>query len=170
MVKGEDFGKVASEISEDRYSAPKGGDVGYFQRGENEDHFDAVAFTTKPGVVSPVFETAMGYQFIKITDVQPGGTLTIAQVRDLIAQKLREEEVTQAQDTYYRDLPGKNGVIFHLVQVDLNAPVDAGGLAPAPAAPSAGGNEPLALQLSPRQGRPMRLPYSSCPCASKSAA
>ncbi len=35
VVKGEDFGKVASEVSQDRYSAPKGGDVGFFQKGEN---------------------------------------------------------------------------------------------------------------------------------------
>jgi parvulin-like peptidyl-prolyl isomerase len=132
VVKGEDFGKVASEVSEDRYSAPKGGDIGYFQKGENEDNFDNVAFATKPGVVSPVFLTPMGYQFLKVTEVQPGGALSIAQVRDMIGQHLSAENEQQAENDYTRTLPEKNGVIFHLVQVDL--PTTPSPDAPAPPA------------------------------------
>jgi parvulin-like peptidyl-prolyl isomerase len=118
VENGEDFGKVASEISEDRYSAPKGGDIGYFQKGEEEEQFDAVAFATKPGVVSPVFQTPMGYQFLKVTDVQAGGTLAIAQVRDVIAQHLKEEKEGQQGNDYTQALLGKSGVIFHLVPVN----------------------------------------------------
>jgi parvulin-like peptidyl-prolyl isomerase len=137
VMKGEDFGKVASEVSEDRYSAPKGGDIGYFQKGENEDNFDTVAFATKPGVVSPVFLTPMGYQFLKVTEVQPGGALSIAQVRDMIGQHLSADKVQQAENAYTRTLPEKNGVIFHLVQVDLppTPSTDAGAATPPPAAP-----------------------------------
>jgi parvulin-like peptidyl-prolyl isomerase len=137
IMKGEDFGKVASEVSEDRYSAPKGGDIGYFQKGEEEEQFDAIAFATKPGVISPVFETPMGYQFLKVTDVQPGGTLAIAQVRDVIGQHLREEKEGQQGNDYTQNLLSKSGVIFHLLPVN---PPDAGspdaGAAPAPAAPN----------------------------------
>jgi parvulin-like peptidyl-prolyl isomerase len=129
IMKGEDFGKVATEISEDRYSAPKGGDIGFFQKGEEEEQFDAVAFAAKPGVISPVFETKMGYQFLKVTDVQPGGTLAIAQVRDVISQHLREEKESQQGNDYTQGLLGKSGVIFHLLPVN---PPDAG-TAPAPA-------------------------------------
>jgi peptidyl-prolyl cis-trans isomerase C len=137
VVKGEDFGKVATEMSEDRYSAPKGGDVGYFQKGENEQGFDDVAFSTPQGVVSPVFETPMGYQFIKVTDVQKGGTLAVAQVRDLIARHLREQKEAEEEQAYTQSLPAKDGVIFHLVQVDL--PPTGG--ANAPAAPAATNEE-----------------------------
>ena len=136
IVKGEDFGKVATEISEDRYSAPKGGDIGFFQKGEEEEQFDEVAFATKPGVISPVFETPMGYQFLKVTDVQPGGTLAIAQVRDVIAQHLREEKESQQGNDYTKGLLDKSGVIFHLVPVnpaDAAAPPPDAGAAPAPA-------------------------------------
>jgi parvulin-like peptidyl-prolyl isomerase len=139
VVKGEDFGKVATEISEDRYSAPKGGDIGYFQKGEEEEQFDEVAFSTKPGVISPVFETPMGYQFLKVTDVQPGGTLAIAQVRDIIAQHLREEKESQQGSDYTENLLSKSGVIFHLLPV--NPPAGADAAAPdANAAPAAAPN------------------------------
>ena len=136
VVKGEDFAKVASEVSEDRYSAPKGGDVGYFQRGENEDNFDAVAFSTKPGVVSPVFQTPMGYQFLKVTDVQEGGEISVAQARSVITNYLRQQNEAQQEDAYTRNLLAGSGVIFHLMQVDPASPANTAPPAatPAPAA------------------------------------
>jgi parvulin-like peptidyl-prolyl isomerase len=140
VVKGEDFGKVASEISEDRYSAPKGGDIGYFQKGENEENFDAIAFSTKPGVISPVFETPMGYQFLKVTDVQPGGVLSVAQVRDVIAQHLREAKESQQGNDYTKNLLDKSGVIFHLVQPNLQPAAPLTAPADANAAPAPGGD------------------------------
>jgi parvulin-like peptidyl-prolyl isomerase len=142
IVNGEDFGKVATEISEDRYSAPKGGDIGYFQKGEEEEQFDAVAFSTKPGVISPVFETPMGYQFLKVTDVQPGGTLAIAQVRDVIAQHLREEKESQQGNDYTQGLLDKSGVIFHLVPVNPAGAANSG--TPAPDAGAAPATAPAA--------------------------
>ena len=130
VMKGEDFSKVASEVSEDRYSAPKGGDIGYFQKGENEASFDQVAFTTKPGAVSAVFETPMGYQFIKVTDVHPGGVVSVAQARDVIANALMQEKQKQVLDAYTKNLLATSGAIFHLVRVNPN---QLPGALPAPA-------------------------------------
>jgi parvulin-like peptidyl-prolyl isomerase len=118
VAKGEDFSKVATEVSEDRYSAPKGGDIGYTQRGENEATFDEVAFSTKPGVVSPVFQTTMGYQFLKVTDVHPAGTVPIAQARDRIVPYLRQLKERDAMDAYFKKLLADSGVTFHLKLVD----------------------------------------------------
>ena len=130
VVKGEDFSKVASEVSEDQYSKPKGGDIGYFQKGENEGDFDDVAFATKPGDVSPVFETPMGFEFLKVTDVHPGGDISVAQARDSIAKYLEETKETQEEKDYTTKLLADSGVKFHLVQVELpdstnGAPADA---------------------------------------------
>ncbi len=83
VVHGEDFSKVAMEVSQDRYSAPKGGDIGFFQRGENEPGFDDVAFNTKENAISPVFLTSLGYQFLKVTAIQPAGVVPVADARGL---------------------------------------------------------------------------------------
>jgi parvulin-like peptidyl-prolyl isomerase len=123
VVHGEDFAKVATAVSEDRYSAPKGGDIGYFQRGESESpEFDDVAFSTKAGEVSAVFETPLGYQFIKVTDIQPAGTVPIADVRSFIADKLRQAKMQEQQAAYSKKLLADSGVIFHIALVDLSAP------------------------------------------------
>jgi parvulin-like peptidyl-prolyl isomerase len=118
VVKGEDFSKVASEVSEDRYSAPKGGDVGFFQRGENEEAFDDVAFATKQGAVSPVFTTATGYEFLKVTDVHPGGVVSIAEARDTIAKYLRQLKQREQVETYTKNLLANSGTTFHLMMVN----------------------------------------------------
>jgi parvulin-like peptidyl-prolyl isomerase len=140
VLKGEDFSKVASEVSEDQYSKPKGGDIGYFQKGENEADFDDVAFATKPGMVSPVFETPMGYEFLKVTDVHPGGDISVAQARDSIAKYLSEAKESQEEKDYTTKLLASSGVKFHLVQVNLpDSPTNA-----APADASASTNAPAA--------------------------
>jgi len=130
VIHGEDFGKVATEVSEDRTSAPNRGDIGFFQRGENPDAgFDDVAFNTKQGVVSPVFETPLGYQFLKVTDSKPAGEIPLADVRPKIADYLRDQKSKEAAQAYVMKLLADSGVTYHIVLVDppaqTAAPADA---------------------------------------------
>lgn len=133
VMKGEDFSKVAMEVSEDQYSKARGGDINFFQQGENEAGFDEVAFKTKEGEVSPVFETALGYQFLKVTATQPAETAPVADARAFIADKLRQNKMMQQEKDYTAKLLADGGVTFYLVRVDLN-PSPAPGSAPAPGA------------------------------------
>lgn len=146
VVHGEDFGKVAQEVSEDKYSAPRGGDVNYFQRGENEPQFDEVAFNTKQGAVSPVFETPMGYQFLKVTDIQPAGEVPLAQAVPVITNYLRQTKKSEQERTYTKSLLADKAIVFHLVRAELPAPEtsSAGEAAPAAAASAPSTNAPAA--------------------------
>ncbi len=147
VVKGEDFSKVAMDVSEDRYSGPKGGDIGFFQRGENADAgFDDVAFNTKVNTVSPVFLTPLGYQFLKVTAIQPAGVVPVADARGYISSKLREMKMEQQEQDYAKKLLADSGVTYHLVLVDP----------PAQAAPPAGPGEP-------ENGAPPAAPDASAP-------
>ncbi len=122
VVKGEDFGKVATEVSQDQYSKPKGGDLGFFSKGENPDAgFDDVAFNTKEGVVSPVFETSLGYQFLKVTDIKPGGQVSLAEARPQIAEALRQDQMGKAADAYAQKLRAERGVTYHIAPFDPQA-------------------------------------------------
>ncbi|CAN5621972.1 peptidylprolyl isomerase [soil metagenome] len=67
---GEDFGKVATEVSQDPGSAPKGGDLGFFDRRRMVQQFDSVAFTLKKDQVSQIIRTQFGWHIIKLTDVK----------------------------------------------------------------------------------------------------
>ncbi|GIV53916.1 MAG: peptidylprolyl isomerase [Candidatus Kapaibacterium sp.] len=65
---GEDFGKVAQEVSEDKGSASRGGDLDYFGRGRMVKPFEDAAFAASVGsIVGPV-ESQFGYHIIKVTD------------------------------------------------------------------------------------------------------
>ncbi|HPC73664.1 MAG TPA: peptidylprolyl isomerase [Syntrophales bacterium] len=65
---GDDFGKLASEYSDDPGSKTKGGDLGYFPKGNMVPEFENAAFSLKPGDISGIVETPYGYHIIKSED------------------------------------------------------------------------------------------------------
>ena len=145
VAHGEDFAKVAAEVSEDKYSAPRGGDVNFFQRGENEPQFDEVAFNTKQGAVSAVFETPMGYQFLKVTDIQPAGEVPLAQALPVITNYLRQMKKTEQEQSYTKKLLADKDIVFHLVRAELPQQ-------PQPAAPAEA--QPASAPASPSTNVP----------------
>ncbi len=71
---GEDFAKLARELSQDRASAANGGDLGYVSKGEMVPQFEEALFKLKKGELSPEpVRTPFGYHAITVTDVKEGG-------------------------------------------------------------------------------------------------
>ena len=66
--KGEDFAKVAAELSRDPGSGKDGGDLGYFTQDRMVPQFGAVAFQLKAGDVSEPVQTQFGWHVIKVED------------------------------------------------------------------------------------------------------
>jgi peptidyl-prolyl cis-trans isomerase D len=89
---GEDFAKLAKEISEDTASAPQGGDLGFVGKGEMVPPFEEAVFALKKGEVSaaPV-RTPFGYHAIKVVDVQEGGRQPFKEASGAIKGKLMAE-------------------------------------------------------------------------------
>jgi peptidyl-prolyl cis-trans isomerase SurA len=67
---GEDFGKLATELSQDPGSAPKGGDLGFFDRRRMVQPFDSAAFSLKSGEYSSPVRTPYGWHIIKVTEIK----------------------------------------------------------------------------------------------------
>jgi peptidyl-prolyl cis-trans isomerase C len=103
LTDGSDFAELAKEYSEGP-SAPKGGDLGYFRRGQMVKAFEDTAFSMKINEVSGLVETRFGYHLIKVYDKKPEQTIAYAEVKDRIAQRLKQEKIQKAAKAYVENL------------------------------------------------------------------
>jgi peptidyl-prolyl cis-trans isomerase C len=106
IKKGEDFGALAKEYSEGP-SGPKGGDLGYFSRGQMVKPFEDAAFAMKPGEVSGMVETRFGYHLIKVTDKTPEGTIPYGDVKEKLGEFLKQRKIQEEVQVYVKSLEGK---------------------------------------------------------------
>lgn len=67
-LSGEDFGELAREYSDDPGSAPDGGNLGRFNRGQMVPAFSDAAFKLNPGGISDVVESDFGFHVIQRTE------------------------------------------------------------------------------------------------------
>ena len=171
VIKGEDFSKVATEVSQDRSTAPRGGDMGKFPRGTNEAGFDDHAFVTKVNSVSPVFLDSLGYQFVKVTDSTPAGIISLAEARSIIAPKLLEEKQKEKASEYVQNVLTNSGVTFNRKLVDppaqMTAPNGPGGAGPGGPPPDGSSAPPSDQSSAPpapdQSSAPPPAPDSSPP-------
>jgi len=92
VKKGEDFAKVAKELSDDRGSADRGGDVGEFGPGAMAKPFEDAAFAAKKGeIVGPV-RTNFGFHVIEVTDVHEAQSIPLEQVKNEVAREILQEQ------------------------------------------------------------------------------
>lgn len=68
---GADFAALAKRFSDDPGSRDQGGELGYFRRGQMWPAFDRVAFTLRPGAISPPVQTTFGFHIIQVERADP---------------------------------------------------------------------------------------------------
>ncbi len=68
ILAGESFSTLAILYSDDPGSARRGGELGFFGRGELFPEFEATAFGLRPGEVSEIVETEAGYHIIQLIE------------------------------------------------------------------------------------------------------
>jgi len=103
---GEDFAVLAKEFSECP-SNIKGGDLGYFGRGNMVKPFEDAAFALKTGEVSDIVETRFGYHLIKVVDKKPASVVAYVDAKDNIGQYLKKEKTGKELKGYIEELRKK---------------------------------------------------------------
>ncbi len=68
VLDGESFSTLAILYSDDPGSARRGGELGFYGRGELFPEFEATAFSLRPGEVSEVIETEAGYHILQMIE------------------------------------------------------------------------------------------------------
>jgi parvulin-like peptidyl-prolyl isomerase len=75
LEAGRDFGQVAMQLSQDRQTAPHGGDIGWVSAGMIAA-YDSVAATLSPGEISRPFTTHSGIEILLIEEKEAPRELT----------------------------------------------------------------------------------------------
>ena len=94
VLNGERFEMLATLYSEDPGSAKKGGELGFFGRGDMMADFEAAAFALKPGEVSPIVETPYGFHIIQLIE-RRGNTVNARHI--LLIPKVSHEDLLRAR-------------------------------------------------------------------------
>lgn len=96
IQKGEDFAKVAQEISEDPGSKDRGGDLGAFPRGQMVPAFEEVVFGLADGQTSDVVRTDFGFHVIRTESREPAKDQTFEEVSRTLAEELANQDRAMA--------------------------------------------------------------------------
>lgn len=86
------FEEIAQKESDDKVSAARGGDLGYFSKGAMVPEFSKAAFEMKPDTISGLIQTPYGYHIIKVTDRVEAGTTPFNKVSDEIKFYLKTQK------------------------------------------------------------------------------
>jgi peptidyl-prolyl cis-trans isomerase D len=103
---GEDFAKVAREISEDS-TASAGGDLNYFSREQMVREFSDAAWSLKVGQISDIVRSPFGFHVIRLTDIQPGHEMSLAEARPQILASLKRERARSEAQQRAQELAAK---------------------------------------------------------------
>ena len=102
LVKaGGNFEELAKQYSEDPGSAKRGGDLGFFSRGQMVPQFDQVSFTLKNGEISEPFETSYGYHIVQ--RLEHKGVMPLAEARPRIEKAISMDERAKMPQTVKLD-------------------------------------------------------------------
>ncbi|MCW8897157.1 MAG: peptidylprolyl isomerase [Flavobacteriales bacterium] len=99
IVGGEDFEKVAAEVSEDPSAKNNQGNLGYFSAFQMVYPFETAAYETEVGKISMPVRTSFGYHLVKTIDKRKArGIMKVAHIMVRADKKLGEEEINQKKE------------------------------------------------------------------------
>jgi parvulin-like peptidyl-prolyl isomerase len=104
IKKGEDFSKLAEKYSQDPGSKSKGGDLGFFPKGQMVPEFEKTAWELKINEISKPIKTQFGFHIIKKTGFQPAEKSNFESSKKEILDKMKEEKKSEILKNYLEEL------------------------------------------------------------------
>lgn len=104
---GEDFAKIAGELSEDPASKVRGGDLGFFGRGRMIKEFEEASFNAAPNSLVGPIKTSFGYHLIQVLEKRAAGQRALAEVEPQVRSRLAAERADATAEAKANELAAK---------------------------------------------------------------
>lgn len=99
ILSGDDFDELAKAHSQGP-SGSRGGDLGYFKKGQMVKPFEEAAFKLAVNEVSDIVETRFGYHLIKVLDHKSPANPKYEEVKDKAIKMVRDERIRSQVSDY----------------------------------------------------------------------
>jgi peptidyl-prolyl cis-trans isomerase C len=103
LKKGEDFAKLAGELSKDPGSGKEGGDLGWFEKERMVPEFAEAAFKLDKGQMSELVKSQFGFHIIKVDDKRekapPAFDAVKDQLKRYLTQKTQQDFVLKLRES-----------------------------------------------------------------------
>ncbi|OQX54136.1 MAG: hypothetical protein B5M48_01565 [Candidatus Omnitrophica bacterium 4484_213] len=109
LLQGADFAMLAKEKSIGP-NAAKGGDLGFFSRGEMPEAFDNVVFNLQKGDISGIIKLKSGYHIVQLLDKKEEKDRSLEEVREKIKEGLLREKEAKQLEGLLKDLKEKAAI------------------------------------------------------------
>jgi peptidyl-prolyl cis-trans isomerase C len=103
LAHGSDFEQLAKEHSKDPGSKDRGGELGFFTRGQMVPQFEEAAFKLKKGVVGEPFQSQFGWHIVRVDERRQRSTPPFEAVKDRVVADMIHKKAQQIAG----DLRGK---------------------------------------------------------------
>lgn len=124
VLAGADFAQVAIENSDDKGSAVRGGDLGWFGRGMMVQPFENITFALEEGAMSEPFPTRFGWHFVKLYEkrgIQPLDSIR----QQMLNQVKRDVRFAEAEKSFIQKTRAEYNLPAEMTDAEVKAYADA---------------------------------------------
>jgi peptidyl-prolyl cis-trans isomerase SurA len=103
LHRGTDFASIARRHSRGP-GADKGGDLGYFAKGELDTVLERAVENLEEGETTPVVKAEMGLHIIKVSEIDQRPPRSLEEVRETIRRRLYQQVINRKYKQWLDDL------------------------------------------------------------------
>ncbi len=107
---GADFEAVAKKYSDDPGSKNRGGDLGFFAKGDMVPEFEKAAFSLNVGQISEPVLTDFGYHIIKVEEKRAAKKVAYEDIKDDLKELLNQKAAQKKYEVWIKDLKEKSNI------------------------------------------------------------